>query len=414
MAQLDNLANVSAEWVRTPARNAATDAGDIVVYNPAGLVRLSEGFTINIGNQSLFRKPTHSYDMGFGMGQQTFTQDGADPFLPNLYASYHKENWAIFTGIFMSGGGATLNYPTGSITTDMIGLQVLSAAQGAYGMAENQHIKASSMYLTSTIGVSYALTDRVSVAAAGRFTDAKNKTQGGMTFTQSPVGLPDAPYALNTEDNATGFGGVISMMMKATPRLDLTIRYESAVKLDFKTTTKQDDFGATVDGSKSRRDLPAVLAFGGAYAAGNSIKIYGDLNYYFQKNANWDNSTMATNESSWSEMAGDAATYALATTIQTSPKMMLSIGGAYTDFMYANKEGYYTKTGAYETIPDDNVNVNIGGSYKITNALSMTLAYMHIFYKDQTINAALMQPMVVPVKVSNKADVFAIGLNLQF
>ena len=50
-AQHDNLSNLSAEWVRTPARNAATDASDIVVYNPAGLVKLNNGFHINLGNQ---------------------------------------------------------------------------------------------------------------------------------------------------------------------------------------------------------------------------------------------------------------------------------------------------------------------------------------------------------------------------
>ena len=55
IAQHDNLSNLSAEWVRTPARNAATDANDIIVYNPAGLVRLNNGFHINLGNQSLFR-----------------------------------------------------------------------------------------------------------------------------------------------------------------------------------------------------------------------------------------------------------------------------------------------------------------------------------------------------------------------
>lgn len=414
IAQIDNLANVSAEWVRTPARNAATDAGDIAIYNPAGLVRLPNGFNINIGNQSMFRKPTHTYDLGFGMGEQSFSQDGADLFLPNFYASYHKDKWAFFTGVFMSGGGATVNFPTGSITTDMIGLQALGAAQGAYGMVENQHLKASSLYLTSTIGISHSFTDNISIAAAGRFINATNKMEGGMTLTQSPIALPDAPLLLNTEDKASGFGGVVSLMVKASSDLDLTIRYETAVALDFKTTTNQDDFGVTVNGDKSRRDLPGVLAIGGAYAANSLVKVYADVNYYFQKSANWDNSTPATNNVSWSEMAGNAATYALATTIRTSPKTMLSCGGAYTNFMYSNLEGYYTKTGAYETAPNDNFNLNVGGSYKITKAVKMTLAYMHIFYQDQTINAALMQPMIVPVKVTNKADVVAIGFNMQF
>ena len=95
-AQHDNLVNMSAEWVRTPARNAATDAGDIVVYNPAGLVKMNDGFHINIGNQSLFRKPSHTFDFGLGAGEQTFTQDGNDLFLPNLYMSYKKDRFKSF------------------------------------------------------------------------------------------------------------------------------------------------------------------------------------------------------------------------------------------------------------------------------------------------------------------------------
>ena len=98
-AQHDNLSNLSAEWVRTSARNAALDAGDIVVYNPAGIVRTDEGFQLNIGNQSLFRKPSHTYDFGFGAGEQTFTQESADMFLPNFYASYNRNQFYLRTGL---------------------------------------------------------------------------------------------------------------------------------------------------------------------------------------------------------------------------------------------------------------------------------------------------------------------------
>ena len=61
-AQMDNLSNLSAEWMRTGARNAATSGTDIVAYNPAGLTQLENGFHVNLSNQSLFRKPTHSYE----------------------------------------------------------------------------------------------------------------------------------------------------------------------------------------------------------------------------------------------------------------------------------------------------------------------------------------------------------------
>ncbi len=83
-AQMDNLTNLSVEWMRMPARNAATDSTDIVVYNPAALVRLGEGFHLNIGNQSLLRKPSHTYDLGLGAGEQSFGQAGMDAVLPTL------------------------------------------------------------------------------------------------------------------------------------------------------------------------------------------------------------------------------------------------------------------------------------------------------------------------------------------
>lgn len=414
LAQHDNLSNLSAEWVRTPARNAATDANDIVVYNPAGLVRLNNGFHINMGNQSLFRKPSHTFDFGMGGGEKTYTQDGNDLFLPNLYMTYKKDKFALFTGVFMAGGGATANYPTGSITTELIGMQVLTAAQGAYGAYENQSLKASSFYLTTTLGGSYAVNDMISFAVAGRFIDATNKTQAGLTMTQSPVMFPDARYEFKTTESATGFGGVFSMMVQASPRTRLTARYESAVELDFETKTHKDDLGMTTDGSKTRRDLPSVIAIGTAFAATPTVMVYGDFNYYSQSSANWGKSTMATEEKNYADLAGNAIGINLASTFQTGKNFLFSVGGGYTDFQYSDRNGYFTKAGAFETAPDDNFNINTGISYTVANNITLTAAYMHTFYKDQTVTAVLAQPLDVQVQTSNSIDVFALGVDIKF
>ncbi len=414
IAQQDNLSNLSAEWVRTPARNAATDANDIVVYNPAGLVRLNNGFHINVGNQSLFRKPTHTFDFGLGGGEKTYTQDGNDLFLPNLYMTYKKDKFALFSGIFMAGGGATANYPTGSITTELIGLQVLTAAQGAYGAYENQSLKASSFYLTTTLGGSYAVNDMISFAIAGRFIDATNKTQAGLTMTQSPVMFPDSRYELKTTETASGFGGVFSMMVQASPRTRFTARYESAVKMDFQTKTKKDDLGITTDGSKSRRDLPSVIAFGAAFAATPTVMVYGDFNYYAQSSANWGTSTMATNEKNYASLAGNAMGVNIASTFQAGKNFLFSVGGGYTDFQYSDRDGYFTKAGAFETAPGDNYNVNTGFSFIASKNITLTVGYMHTFYQDQTVTAVLAQPLDVQVKTTNSLDVFAIGADIKF
>jgi long-chain fatty acid transport protein len=413
-AQHDNLINSSAEWVRTPARNAATDAGDIVIYNPAGTVKLSDGFHINIGNQSLFRKPTHSWDLGMGEGEKTATQSGNDAVLPNFYATYKSGSWALFTGIFIAGGGATANYPSGSINTDLVGLQALMAAQGAYGATKGQYLKASSMYLTSTMGIAYSLSDKISMAIAGRYLDAKNTTKAGVTLTSSPLGLDDAPLELNTEDKATGFGGVISMMYDVSPRFRTTLRYETAVDLNFETTQVKDDLGVTTNGAKSHRDLPAVLAWGGSYAVSSSICLYGDVNYYFQKNADWEEYSNGTTIENYSDLAGDAVSLNLAATFNISPKFMWSTGGGYTDFKYSDKEGYFTKTGAFETIPTDNWNINSGITIKTCKTANVTLGYMHTFYSSEDVKAQLATPLDVTVHTKNSLDALAIGIDLTF
>jgi long-chain fatty acid transport protein len=413
-AQHDNLINCSAEWIRTPARNAATDAGDIVVYNPAGTIKLSDGFHLNIGNQSLFRKPTHSWDLGMGEGEKTASQSGSDNFLPNFYATYKSGNWALFTGIFVAGGGATANYPSGSINTDLVGLQALMAAQGAYGSTKNQYLKASSMYLTSTMGMAYSLSDKFSMAIVGRYIDAKNTTNAGVTLTSSPLALDDATLELSTEDKATGFGGVISMMYEASPRFRTTLRYETAVDLNFETIQVKDDLGVTTNGAKSHRDLPAVLAWGAAFAASPSVAIYGDVNYYFQKNVNWGDYNNGTSIENYSEIAGDAVSLNLAATFNITPKLMWSTGGGYTDFKYSDKEGYFTKTGAFETIPTDNWNINSGITIKTCKTANVTLGYMHTFYSSEDVKAQLATPLDVTVHTKNSLDALAIGIDLTF
>ena len=119
-AQIDNLSNMSAEWIRTGNRNAATDAADIVVYNPGAITELPDGFQIDLGNQTLVRRPTHTYDSSTGSGSISRTQEGIDWFLPSVYMTYNQDDWAIFGGYYIPGGGATVDYPDGSATTEMI------------------------------------------------------------------------------------------------------------------------------------------------------------------------------------------------------------------------------------------------------------------------------------------------------
>ncbi len=424
-AQMDNLTNMSAEWMRTSNRNAALDAADIVVYNPAGLVKLSPGLHIDIGNQTLIRMPKHTFDLGFGEGEQSFKQDKIDPILPNLYASYNKGKWAIFGGIYIPGGGATADYPDGSITTELMSLQVLQAyaAQGAdYTKANNQSLKASSYYLAFSLGGAYAINDMFSVSLAARYLSCKNTTKAGMTLAGSASGLmPDAPLKISTEDNADGFGGIIGLNIKPDEKWNIGLHYETAVKLDFKTKVKKDDLGKFTDGAKNRRDLASNLNFGASYKITKKLTAEADYSYYFQKAANWGTSEVPKNDGSykkWSDMAGDCYTAGAALLYDVNDKLVVSGGTVFTKFLYNDKEGYFTALGAYEAPKNDNWNFSIGGAYKVINMLKVNLALGYCISGNETVKSLsaeqlqLINPNTNPnIKIENKAIFIAVGLD---
>lgn len=414
-AQMDNLSNMSAEWMRMGARNAAMDATDAVVYNPAGITHMNDGFHINMSNQSLFRHPSHSYDLGMGEGMKKAEQASSDPFLPNVYVAYKKNNWALYSGIFMAGGGATMDYPHGSITTDLVGLGALGAAQGAYGAIKDPYLKASSMYVTTTLGGSYAVNKGFSVSMAMRYLHATNKAEMGMTMTASPMDLEDMTMSLNTEDNANGFGGVISMNMTSVEHLCLSVRYETQIGLNFKTTQNKDDFGLTTDGATNHRDLPAVFAFGASYEFSSAFKMYGDMNYYFQENADWGKSSALTNEVPMSKLAGNAMIYAMGFEYKVSPKFVASMGGGVTTMNFNDKAGYYTNMGTFEIVQSDNYNMNMGFGFKASDKVTINAGYMHTFYpSNQSINVMNAYPLDVHATVNNSIDAVAFGIDLAF
>jgi long-chain fatty acid transport protein len=409
-AQMDNLTNLSVEWMRMPARNAASDSADIVVYNPAALVRLGEGFHLNIGNQSLLRKPSHTYDFGFGAGERSFSQDGIDPFLPNLYAAYTKDKWALYGGLYISGGGAVVDYPEGSISTDLISMMGVANTGGAYAGAKDQFLKASSYYLTGTLGGAYAFTGALSASLGLRYIGAVNTTKMGLTLTDSPLSLPDQPLAFDGKDKASGLGFVLGLHYAGGAKLDLAAHYESKVKLDFETTVNKDEIGLATDGAKSRRDLPAALYLGAGYRWTAKLQMLIDFNYWFQTAADWGTTEVQGAEMKWADVAGDCYAAGIGFAYDLCPRLKVSAGTVFTKFLFKDKELYYTRLGEFEAPKDDNWNCGIGLACKILDKLTLNLALGGTFWKKDSIASQFILPFSVAVKAY--AYSVSIGANL--
>lgn len=411
-AQMDNLSNMSAKWIRSNVRNASLDGGaDMVNYNPAGLPMLDDGIYVSVSNQFLFRHPQHSFN--FGAGEITCEQDGMDPLLPMLYGAWKKDNMAISTGVYISGGGAAVNYPDGSVNTYLVGYQMLPLLNYAYGYTsfKDQSLNASSFYITVPLNFSYKLNDKLALSVGGRYLMGKNKTEAGMTFTGSEA--PDYLMTIDYKASASGIGGVFGIDYKPCEKMNVAIHYETKVKLEFEASDNKGTFKLEEDGDKSRRDLPGALNAGISYDITEKLIAGVDFNYYFQKNANWD-TIMDPRDGQLveaSQAAGDCIKVGLGARYLVNEKLEVSIGGSYTDYAYDDIELYYTKMGPYEVIKYSNVNASIGVGYNITKNIQADLGLMRTFWKDDQINSL---NGGIPVSVQSSAYVLAVGLDFRF
>jgi long-chain fatty acid transport protein len=86
---IENKTNWSAEYIRTLNRNAATDYADIAAYNPAGTVKLDEGFIINGSVQFLSKK----YE---NIISGTTLESDEPSYIPGIFGVYNKGKPPVF------------------------------------------------------------------------------------------------------------------------------------------------------------------------------------------------------------------------------------------------------------------------------------------------------------------------------
>lgn len=402
--QLDNLANMSAEWVRTGNRNAAINGADIANYNPSGLTLMADGFHLNLSNQFLKRSPKHSFNLG--TGENSFAHEGIDPFLPGFYASFKKNRLALYTGTYIAGGGGSINYPSGSISTSLIGNQILQNQQVTdFTLFNDQNLNGSSSYLAVIFGGAYKLNTLISLSAGVRYLNASKNTTAGLLLQGSQLGLPNTPVKLDIDESATGFGGVFGLSLAPSKEINLSLHYETRVKLDFETKINTDDTNTFTDGEFNRRDLPAALYLGLHVQLNEEVWAEGNFTYYYQTLADW---SKTTDDQEWSNIAGDSYKAGLVFGYKIAPKMEFSFGGVFTGFNFDNKELYFTKFGSFEVLKYNYLSLNTGIGYTLNEKITLNLGIARSFWTKGDIRIY----DTYDVSVKNSAWVGAIGLNI--
>ncbi len=107
---IDSKTNWSVEYIRTLNRNAAIDSADIAAYNPAGVMKMEDGFYGNLSVQYIDKDYTNEVG-GVDL-------DSVEPSLvPGMFAVYKQDRWAGFFAFTITGGGGYVDYSEGNYTT---------------------------------------------------------------------------------------------------------------------------------------------------------------------------------------------------------------------------------------------------------------------------------------------------------
>ena len=176
--------NQSAAWVRLPVRNASVDI-DAAYSNPAGLMKLENGFHFSLSNQTITQTRTiENFYKGpdgiSGLNSSNYDGEVTAPFFPSIYAVYKTNKLAFSLGFMPVGGGGGATYETGLPSFEMSPSDLVPslASQGATAYKLDAYLKGTSVFFGFQGGVAYKINDWLSVAAGLRYVSAKNKYNG--------------------------------------------------------------------------------------------------------------------------------------------------------------------------------------------------------------------------------------------
>lgn len=376
-ASIDLIQNYSTEYGGNPAQQGAINYGSTVYFNPAGLSQLEQG-TYFVGGVQL------------AFGEQSMA-DGkeydADLFspIPNFAVYKVVDDGAYFWTLGAVAGGATLEYKDG---VPLGGLEK---------MLEGTNVKGGNQYAQTTLGRTWKVNEKLSTSLGLRAVYGLRTLEASTQFNKKAESLLHVPgsASIDSERTGYGFGFQLGLNYKATDKLNIGLRYDSQVNMDFKTDADIKHSGAGniiingldgksgllgefpvyADGLKTRRDLPAILALGASYKVTDRWTTFVGGNYYFNKDATMDQVGKLKDydySNGWEISVGSE--------YWINDKFAWLIGANYADT--GAPEGTYSPT----EYAINSIFVGTGIKYRQNETTEWTVAFNQYFYDSTNAN----------------------------
>ena len=230
--------NQSAQFIRMMSRNASLDI-DAVYFNPAGLIKLENGWHFAINNQTILQ--TKTVDTKFpllnSLPGEDFTHYEGEvfaPVFPTGFAVYKKDNWAFSFGVGPNGGGGSAVFdkglpsfeiPISKLPAGLVGLSQIDPALAVSGYDVDLSFEGSSIFWGLQLGATYKVSEMFSGYLGVRYLSAKNTYAGKIENIQVKVGDSYTPAAAWLGKTSGIVGG------KAQQANGASIQYNSAAQL---------------------------------------------------------------------------------------------------------------------------------------------------------------------------------------
>lgn len=386
--------NQSAQFVRMLSRNASTQI-DAVYFNPAGIIKLENGWHFALHNQSIFQNRTIESGYPY-LNNKTYEGKVTAPLFPDVFAVYKKEKLALSFMVGPVGGGGGAKYDTGlpsfeknisSLVPGLAGLSSLGYSVAGYNVGIS--FEGTSVFWGIQGGVTYSLSDAISVYGGVRYMPSKNTYQGAINDISLTVNGNDVKaktflsgvsttlnaYANNAYTAASNLTGLISAGAGSLTLAQL----EGAGYID--ATTR-----ATIEGGLRGLGVPQtqinvmnVQQIQGGFTAG------GDA--LSQQSATLGaTATLMDNKEVDTQQTGAGITPILGVNLSPAEGLNIGIKYEFKTFMTLTNETTKDDTGLFpdkaKSGSDIPAILAIGADYKFSDKLNVQLSYNTYFDKN--------------------------------
>lgn len=409
--------NQSAHFIRMVARDASTQI-DAAYTNPAGLVKLEDGFHFSFTNQSAFQTRTITstspiFKMNGGGETQSFKGTASAPIIPSLQGAYKKGKWVLSGSIAVSGGGGKATFDNGLPSFEAVAGAGTSVVQLAGYKANqyqvDQNMKGSNFIFGGQLGGSYEINKMFSVYGGFRLNVVNNKYEGylrGLKMNLTPAAAegysPQMVYAtqvfeamganpnltaeqkqligilakassdegaqLESTQSGWGVAPIIGFNFNYENRLNIGMKYEFKTALDVENNTKRDDTGMFSDGVNTAHDIPAL------FTAGVSYKILPQLEASIGYHRFFDSKAKMADDKQ--KDAGSTNEYLAGLEYKINSMFLVSAGGQITKYGVGD---IYQRDLSFSC---DSYSIGLGGAVNVSPTVRINAGYFWTTYSD--------------------------------